>query len=48
MVAPNESYSISSMAALREVVALKANMTKSHGEDVLASFVARGWLWKSK
>ncbi|KAF7338346.1 Non-structural maintenance of chromosomes element 1 [Mycena venus] len=50
MLAPRESYSISSMAALREVSALKpkSNMSKTQAEIVLASFVAKGWLFKSK
>ena len=48
MLAPNESFSVTSMAALREVNALKANMPKSHAELVLGSFVAKGWLLKSK
>ncbi|KAI6036117.1 Nse1 non-SMC component of SMC5-6 complex-domain-containing protein, partial [Pisolithus microcarpus] len=41
-------YSLSSLAALREVNALKTNMTKSQAESVLGSLVARGWLLKSK
>lgn len=48
MLAPNESYSISSMAALREVSSLKGNMTKTQAEVLLSSFVARGWLVKSR
>lgn len=48
MLAPNECYSLSSLAALREVNALKTNMTKSQAESVLGSLVARGWLLKSK
>ncbi|KAL4068033.1 Nse1 non-SMC component of SMC5-6 complex-domain-containing protein [Scleroderma yunnanense] len=48
MLAPNECYSLSSLAALREVNSLKANMTKSQGEAVLNSLVAKGWLLKSK
>ena len=48
MLAPNESYCVSSLAALREVTHLKANMTKAQAEHVLGSFVARGWLVKSK
>ncbi|PFH50652.1 hypothetical protein AMATHDRAFT_144507 [Amanita thiersii Skay4041] len=50
ILAPRESFSISSLAALREVSAIKpkSNMTKTQAETVLASFVARGWLWKSK
>ncbi|KAI6117685.1 Nse1 non-SMC component of SMC5-6 complex-domain-containing protein [Pisolithus croceorrhizus] len=48
MLAPNECYSLSSLAALREVNALKTSMTKSQAESVLGSLVARGWLLKSK
>jgi len=50
MLAPNESFSVSSLAALREVSSLpgKGSMTKSQGEVVLDSFVANGWLLKSK
>jgi hypothetical protein len=47
MTAPNNSYCISSLGALREIGNLKINMTKSQGEIVLNSFVARGWLLKS-
>ncbi|KAH9005218.1 Nse1 non-SMC component of SMC5-6 complex-domain-containing protein [Lactarius hatsudake] len=48
MLAPSNSYSISSLAALREVNALTSPMTKTQAESVLASFVAKGWLLKSK
>ncbi|KAI0665150.1 Nse1 non-SMC component of SMC5-6 complex-domain-containing protein [Cubamyces menziesii] len=48
MLAPNESYCVSSLAALREVNSLKSNMTKSQAEATLSSFVAKGWLLKSK
>lgn len=48
MLAPNGSYSISSLAALREVNALTSPMTKTQAESVLASLVAKGWLLKSK
>ena len=48
MLAPNSSYSISSLAALREVNALTSPMTKTQAESVLASFVTKGWLLKSK
>ncbi|KII88656.1 hypothetical protein PLICRDRAFT_110634 [Plicaturopsis crispa FD-325 SS-3] len=47
MLGPRECYSVSSMAALREVNDIK-NMTKSQGEVLLSSFVANGWLLKSK
>ncbi|TFY70411.1 hypothetical protein EVG20_g2601 [Dentipellis fragilis] len=48
MLAPNHSYSLSSLAALREVNGLKSSMTKTQAENVLSSFVAKGWLYKSK
>ena len=50
MLARKESFSMSSMAALGEVTALKGKitMTKTQAENVLASFVAKGWLLKSK
>ncbi|KAH9856996.1 Nse1 non-SMC component of SMC5-6 complex-domain-containing protein [Lenzites betulinus] len=48
MLAPSESFCVSSLAALREVNSLKTNMTKSQAETTLGSFVARGWLLKSK
>ncbi|KAF9532248.1 Nse1 non-SMC component of SMC5-6 complex-domain-containing protein [Crepidotus variabilis] len=47
MLASREAYSVSSLAALRELTFAKINMTKSHGEIVLASFVSKGWLMKS-
>lgn len=50
MLAPRESFSVSSLAALRELSAIKpkSNMTKTQAEVVLSSFVAKGWLLKSK
>ncbi|KAL7283487.1 hypothetical protein ACG7TL_002920 [Trametes sanguinea] len=48
MLAPNESYCVSSLAALREVNSLKSTMTKSQAEATLNSFVAKGWLLKSR
>ncbi|TBU50898.1 Nse1 non-SMC component of SMC5-6 complex-domain-containing protein [Dichomitus squalens] len=48
MLAPNESFCVSSLAALREVNSLKSNMTKSQAEATLHSFVAKGWLVKSR
>ncbi|KAF7305107.1 Non-structural maintenance of chromosomes element 1 [Mycena kentingensis (nom. inval.)] len=50
MLAPRESYSISSLAALREVSSLKpkSNMSKTQAEVVLGSFVANGWFLRSK
>ncbi|KAI0065436.1 hypothetical protein BV25DRAFT_1880277 [Artomyces pyxidatus] len=47
MLAPNASYSISSLAALRESSTLKSAMSKTQAETVLASFVTKGWLHKS-
>ncbi|KAK0210670.1 Nse1 non-SMC component of SMC5-6 complex-domain-containing protein [Desarmillaria ectypa] len=48
MLAPREAYSVSSLAALREVSQVKPTMSKSQAEDVLASLVTNGWLLKSK
>ncbi|KAG0705886.1 Nse1 non-SMC component of SMC5-6 complex-domain-containing protein [Suillus ampliporus] len=48
MLAPHEAYSVSSLVALREVNSLKTNMTKTQAEIVLGSFVANGWLLKSR
>ncbi|KAF7322927.1 Phosphatidylserine synthase [Mycena chlorophos] len=50
ILAPREAYSISSLAALREVSALKpkSNMSKTQAEIVLSSFVANGWLLRSR
>ncbi|KAF8628330.1 hypothetical protein AX15_003875 [Amanita polypyramis BW_CC] len=50
MLAPRQSFSISSLAALREISTIKpkSNMTKTQAEVVLASFVARGWLLRSR
>ncbi|KAF8654195.1 hypothetical protein AX16_003723 [Volvariella volvacea WC 439] len=50
MLAPREAYSVSSFAALREVSAIKpkVNLSKTQAEVVLNSFVANGWLRKSK
>jgi non-structural maintenance of chromosomes element 1 len=50
ILARNESFSLSSLAALREVSAIKpkSNMSKTQAETVLASFVAKGWLLRSK
>ncbi|KDQ18033.1 hypothetical protein BOTBODRAFT_29347 [Botryobasidium botryosum FD-172 SS1] len=49
ITAPNEAFSVSSMAALRTVnnLPVKSTMTKSQAEAVLGSFVARNWLVKS-
>jgi hypothetical protein len=48
MLAPHEAYSVSSLVALREVNSLKTNMTKAQAEIVLGSFVAKGWLLRSR
>ncbi|TFK76523.1 hypothetical protein BDN72DRAFT_755297 [Pluteus cervinus] len=50
MLAPHEAFSVTSLAALREVSAIKPklNFTKTQAEVVLNSFVAKGWLLKSK
>ncbi|KAI0748240.1 Nse1 non-SMC component of SMC5-6 complex-domain-containing protein [Daedaleopsis nitida] len=48
MLAPNESFCVSSLAALREVNSLQSAMTKSQAETTLHSFVAKGWLVKSR
>ncbi|KJA27517.1 hypothetical protein HYPSUDRAFT_130943 [Hypholoma sublateritium FD-334 SS-4] len=48
ILAPHEAYSVSSIAALRELTAAKITITKAQAEVVLASFVAKGWLLKSK
>lgn len=48
MLASNEAYSVTSLAALREISALKLNMTKAQAEVLLSTFVAKGWLKKSK
>ncbi|KAF9453211.1 hypothetical protein P691DRAFT_695193, partial [Macrolepiota fuliginosa MF-IS2] len=50
MLAPRHKYSVSSFVALREVSMIKpkSNITKSQAEAVLTTFVARGWLVKSK
>ncbi|KAJ4488115.1 Nse1 non-SMC component of SMC5-6 complex-domain-containing protein [Lentinula aciculospora] len=50
MLARNESFSVSSLAALREVSAgkEKINLTKAQADILLDSFVANGWLLRSK
>ncbi|KAF9069917.1 Nse1 non-SMC component of SMC5-6 complex-domain-containing protein [Rhodocollybia butyracea] len=50
MLARNECFSVSSLAALREVSAgkEKINLTKAQAEVLLGSFVANGWLLRSK
>jgi len=48
MLAPHEAFSVSSLAALRELSAIKSNMSKTQAEVVLGSFVAKGWLLKSR
>ncbi|TFK42659.1 Nse1 non-SMC component of SMC5-6 complex-domain-containing protein [Crucibulum laeve] len=48
MMAPREAFSVSSLGALRELNAIKSSMSKTQAEIVLASFVSRDWLLKSK
>ena len=48
MLAPHESYCVSSLVALREVSFIQPTITKTHAEKVLTSLVARGWLVKSR
>lgn len=49
MLSHNEVYSIPATAALREVSQLQGKgITKSEAEHLLSSFVAKGWLMKSK
>ncbi len=50
MTAPNETFCLNSLAALREVgnLVTKGSMTKAQAEVVLQSFVAQGWLLKSR
>jgi len=50
MTAPNETFCLSSLAALREVgnLAAKGTMTKAQAEVVLQSLVTQGWLLKSR
>ena len=50
MLAPDETFSISSFAALREASEIKpkTNISKTQAETTLNSFVAKGWLLRSK
>jgi hypothetical protein len=49
MLSNSDAYSIPAMAALREVSQLQGKgITKSEAEHLLSSFVAKGWLMKSK
>ncbi|CAG8706028.1 15320_t:CDS:2, partial [Acaulospora colombiana] len=47
VLAPADAYSVSSLAAIREVSNMKASMTKSQAEAALSNFVANGWLYRS-
>jgi hypothetical protein len=49
MTAPNESFCVSSLAALRETsnVPGPGKLPKSHAEILLQSFVANNWLNRS-
>lgn len=48
ILASHGSYSVSSMTALREVNNLKQTITKSHAQNLLDTFVVKGWLLKSR
>ncbi|KAI0093959.1 Nse1 non-SMC component of SMC5-6 complex-domain-containing protein [Irpex rosettiformis] len=48
MLASNESYCVSSLVALREVKFVDKSISKTHAEKLLNSFVARGWLVRSR
>ena len=48
ILAPRETFSVSSIICLQELHAAKMNITKSQAEAALASFVAKGWLRKSQ
>ncbi|KAG8771397.1 hypothetical protein FRC12_003642 [Ceratobasidium sp. 428] len=49
VLSQNDAYSIPATAALREVSQLQGKgITKSEAEYLLSSFVAKGWLLKSK
>ncbi|KAG8930207.1 hypothetical protein FRC02_004509 [Tulasnella sp. 418] len=49
LTAPNESYSIRSTEAVNLVSQLRSDqkLTRNHAEELLSSFVARGWLSQS-
>ncbi|KZO89946.1 hypothetical protein CALVIDRAFT_543134 [Calocera viscosa TUFC12733] len=48
MLAPSESFSLSSIAAIKESANLPSKMTKTEAESTLNAFVSKGWLVKSK
>jgi len=48
MLAPKESFAIWSSAALAEIKVNKLSLTFAQGENLLASFVSRGWLFPSQ
>ncbi|KIM29007.1 hypothetical protein M408DRAFT_23223 [Serendipita vermifera MAFF 305830] len=48
ILAPADAFSVSSLAAIREVTNMKANMTKAQADAALQNFVANGWLYKSE
>ncbi|KZT60417.1 hypothetical protein CALCODRAFT_532623 [Calocera cornea HHB12733] len=48
MLAPSESFSVSSIAAIKESTNLPSKMTKTEAESTLNAFVSRGWLIKSQ
>lgn len=47
-MAGSDVFSVSSLAAVREVSNMKITMTKAQAETALQSFVANGWLYKSE
>ncbi|EJU05410.1 hypothetical protein DACRYDRAFT_92739 [Dacryopinax primogenitus] len=48
MLAPSESFSLSSIAAIKESTNLPSKMTKTEAESTLNAFVSKGWLLRSK
>jgi hypothetical protein len=48
VMAGSDVFSVSSLAAVREVSNMKITMTKAQAETALQSFVANGWLYKSE
>jgi len=48
VMARSDVFSVSSLAAVREVSNMKTTMTKAQAETALQSFVANGWLYKSE
>ncbi|KAG9055994.1 hypothetical protein FS842_000613 [Serendipita sp. 407] len=48
VLAPADAFSVSSMLAIREVQKIKGTLSKAQGELTLRSFVANGWLYKTR